>query len=121
LQVGLGTLIPLLLLGSLQLARDSIPAAVRRVFYFLSGCLCLIGVLAMRWNVVIGGQLFSKSLRGLTTFSMEWAGHEGGFTACALLLLPFFILWLLLKFFLPANPPGTQPPLAAQATETTAA
>ena len=119
LQVGLGTLIPLLLLGSLQLFRDSIPPAVRRVFYFLSGSLCLIGVLAMRWNVVIGGQLFSKSLRGLTTFSMEWAGHEGGFTACGLILLPFFILWLLLKFFLPVNPPGSQPKteLAAQATD----
>ena len=109
LQVGLGTLIPLLLLGTLQLFRDSVPAPVRRVFYFLSGSLCLIGVLAMRWNVVIGGQLFSKSLRGLTTFSMEWVGIEGGLTACALMLLPFFILWLLLKFFLPVNPPGVQP------------
>ena len=34
LQFGLGTLIPLLLLGSLQLFRDSISAPVRRVFYF---------------------------------------------------------------------------------------
>ena len=36
-----------------------------------------MGVLAMRWNVVIGGQLFSKSLRGFMSYKMEFAGHEG--------------------------------------------
>ena len=30
-----------------------------------AGCLTLIGIFAMRWNVVIGGQLFSKSFLGL--------------------------------------------------------
>ncbi len=42
--------------------------------YFASAALILLGVLAMRWNVVIGGQLFSKSLRGFTTYKMELAG-----------------------------------------------
>jgi hypothetical protein len=39
----------------------------------------LSGVLAMRWNVVIGGQMFSKSLRGLMSYKMEFSGLEGWF------------------------------------------
>ena len=37
----------------------------------------LIGILAMRWNVVIGGQLFSKSFLGYTTYKMGFATREG--------------------------------------------
>jgi hypothetical protein len=33
--------------------------------------LIMVGVFAMRWNVVIGGQLFSKSFLGYTTYKME--------------------------------------------------
>ena len=43
----------------------------------------------MRWNVVIGGQLFSKSFLGYTTYKMEFATREGLFTAILLLALPF--------------------------------
>jgi predicted membrane protein len=69
--------------------------------YFISSILILLGVFAMRWNVVIGGQLFSKSLRGFTSYKMELAGQEGWVVSLALLLLPFFILAVLLKYFLP--------------------
>jgi predicted membrane protein len=69
--------------------------------YFVSSTLILFGVLAMRWNVVIGGQLFSKSLRGFTTYKMELAGQEGWVMGLALILLPFLILGILLKYFLP--------------------
>jgi hypothetical protein len=55
----------------------------------------------MRWNVVIGGQLFSKSLRGFMDYKMEFAGHEGWFMALVLILLPFVILGYLVKYFLP--------------------
>jgi len=34
------------------------------LLYALAGSLTLIGIFAMRWNVVIGGQLFSKSFSG---------------------------------------------------------
>ena len=37
----------------------------------------MIGIFAMRWNVVIGGQLFSKSFLGYTTYKMEFAHREG--------------------------------------------
>ncbi len=100
-QACLGTLVPFLLLGLVQLIRRRIPAIGRSRIYFVSSVLILLGVLAMRWNVVIGGQLFSKSLRGFTTYKMELAGQEGWLMGLALILLPFGILGVLLKYFLP--------------------
>ena len=99
-QVCLGTLLPLFLLGSAQLFRNLIAMRVRRRIYFLSAFLIVTGVLAMRWNVVIGGQLFSKSLRGFTSFKLELAGQEGWLMSLAVLILPFIILAILVRFFL---------------------
>jgi predicted membrane protein len=99
-QAALGTLVPLLLLGCLQLFRVRFPEFIRRRMYFASALLILIGVLAMRWNVVIGGQLFSKSLRGLMGYKMEFAGLEGWFMGAVLLALPFIVLTILIKLFL---------------------
>jgi hypothetical protein len=91
-QALLGTLVPALLLGTLQLLRRHIPELARRRIYFASAVLILVGVLAMRWNVVIGGQLFSKSLRGVMSYKMEFAGMEGWFMGAFLLMLPLVIL-----------------------------
>lgn len=99
-QVLLGTVVPLLMLGSTQLARKRIAMSVRRWFYFGSACLIVCGVLSMRWNVVIGGQLFSKSLRGFTTFKLELHGQEGWLTAGGLMLLPYIILAVFVRLFL---------------------
>ena len=63
--------------------------------------LTLIGIFAMRWNVVIGGQLFSKSFLGYTTYKMEFATREGLLPAIALMLLPFVILWVLVRLLPP--------------------
>jgi predicted membrane protein len=98
-QVTFGTLVPLILLGLLQLIRRRVPELQRRRMYFGSACLILTGVLAMRWNVVIGGQLFSKSLRGVMGYKMEFAGLEGWFMGAALLILPFVILTVFVKLF----------------------
>jgi len=57
----------------------------------------------MRWNVVIGGQLFSKSFLGYTSYKMAFATREGLLPAIVLLLLPFGILAVLL-FLLPPWP-----------------
>jgi hypothetical protein len=62
--------------------------------------LILVGVLAMRWNVVIGGQLFSKSLRGVMAYKMEFTGLEGWIMGGVLLCLPFVILTVFVKLFL---------------------
>jgi Ni/Fe-hydrogenase subunit HybB-like protein len=99
-QVLLGTVLPLLALGSTQLVRDKIPMWVRRRMYFVSSLLIGSGVLAMRWNVVIGGQLFSKSLRGFTTFKFELHGQEGWIVAGAVMILPYVILSVFIPLFL---------------------
>lgn len=102
-QACMGTVVPFLLLGAVQLFRKKIPTLVRERMYFVSAALVVLGVFAMRWNVVIGGQLFSKSLRGFTSHKMELAGQEGWLVGLGLIILPFVILTVLLKYFLPAN------------------
>src|SRR3954469_6728162 len=102
LQIILGTLVPMLLLAATQLFR--LAAATRRAMYLTSGCLILVGIFAMRWNVVIGGQLFSKSFLGYTSYKLDFVTREGLIPAIALLLLPFAIFVVLVKVL----PPWTQ-------------
>jgi Ni/Fe-hydrogenase subunit HybB-like protein len=99
LQLCLGTILPLILLFLTQVVK--LPEVARKRIYVLSGALALIGVLAMRWNVVIGGQLFSKSFLGYTTYKMALATREGLFAAIALILLPLVFLWVLVKLLPP--------------------
>jgi Ni/Fe-hydrogenase subunit HybB-like protein len=99
-QAMIGTLLPLLSLGSIQLFRKRIPEIARKRVYFVTAVMILVGVLAMRWNVVIGGQLFSKSLRGVMGYKLEFAGVEGWLMGVVLLSLPFIILTVLVKLFL---------------------
>jgi predicted membrane protein len=54
----------------------------------------------MRWNVVIGGQLFSKSLRGLTSYTPPLLGGSGILVAATVLLLPL-VLFAVLIYLLP--------------------
>lgn len=98
-QVILGTIIPIGLLGLIQIVRVSETA--RKGIYVLSALLTLMGIFAMRWNVVIGGQLFSKSFLGYTTYKMGWAGKEGLGWAVMFLLVPFVILGVLVKVLPP--------------------
>jgi predicted membrane protein len=99
-QVMCGTMVPLILLGLLQLVRRQVGDSARRRMYFASASLILLGVLAMRWNVVIGGQLFSNSLRGVMSYKMEFAGLEGWIMGAVLLCLPFAVLTVMVKLFL---------------------
>ncbi len=99
LQIALGTLVPLLLLAATQLFR--IGEAARRAMYLTSGGLILVGIFAMRWNVVIGGQLFSKSFLGYTSYKLDFVTREGLIPAIALLLLPFAIFVVLVKVLPP--------------------
>ena len=99
LQLMLGTVIPLALLAATQLWKFS--AAARRVLYMTSASLAMIGIFAMRWNVVIGGQLFSKSFLGYTSYKLEFATREGLLPAVMLMILPFAILLVLVKLLPP--------------------
>ena len=69
--------------------------------YTLAASLTLVGIFAMRWNVVIGGQLFSKSFLGYTTYKMEFATREGLLPAILVMVLPFVILAVLIHFLPP--------------------
>jgi predicted membrane protein len=110
IQICLGTLAPLILLFLTQVVKFN--EIVRKRLYVISGSLALIGVLAMRWNVVIGGQLFSKSFLGYTTYKMGLVTREGLLVAIALTLLPLVFLWALVKLLPPwpeksANAPAS--------------
>jgi Ni/Fe-hydrogenase subunit HybB-like protein len=98
-QIILGAVVPLAMLGATQVLR--LTDIARRRVYAVAASLTLIGIFAMRWNVVIGGQLFSKSFLGYTTYKMGFATREGLLPAILLTLLPFFILWCLLKLLPP--------------------
>jgi len=56
--------------------------------------LILVQVLAMRWNVIVGGQLFSKSLRGLTSYTPTILGREGLLVALVLFAMPFVVMYV---------------------------
>jgi hypothetical protein len=124
-QIVIGTLVPIALLAALQVTPLDSPAgpgrpiqAARRTartlrrrlvdarlgVYVAAGILTLIGIFAMRWNVVIGGQLFSKSFLGYTTYKMEFASREGLLPAVVLMLLPFAILAVLVRVLPPWTP-----------------
>ena len=98
-QILMGTVAPIAILALTQVLK--LKEAVRRQMYALAGLLTLIGIFAMRWNVVIGGQLFSKSFLGYTTYKMGFATREGLLTAIVLSVLPLGILWVLVKLLPP--------------------
>jgi predicted membrane protein len=60
-----------------------------------------VGIFSTRWNVVIGGQLFSKSFRGLTVYKTTFLGLEGLLVNMALLVMPLVILYFLVKILPP--------------------
>ncbi len=99
LQIFAGTLAPITLLGLTQIVK--LPVNVRRKIYVIAGCLTMVGIFAMRWNVVIGGQLFSKSFLGYTTYKMSLITREGLLMTVLLSLLPLFFLWVLVKLLPP--------------------
>jgi len=99
LQILLGMLIPLAVMAMIKVFK--LQEEVRKLLYFVCGLLIQLGIFSTRWNVVIGGQLFSKSFRGLTTYKMELTGIEGFLVALALLIVPFVILAILIKLLPP--------------------
>ena len=98
-QLFLGGIVPLVGLALLQVAKLKDVVKVR--YYFGMAALILIGVFTMRWNVVIGGQLFSKSFVGMTTYRLEMLGREGFLVFLGLFILPFVILWVFTQLIPP--------------------
>jgi len=97
MQILLGMVIPILALGLLQVTKFK--EQIRKIIYLICGLLVMIGIFFMRWNVVIGGQLFSKSFLGFTSFKLGLIGSEGFLMTIVWMILPFlilaFLLWLM--------------------------
>jgi Ni/Fe-hydrogenase subunit HybB-like protein len=92
LQFMVFSLVPFLLLGVAALfkLRDRLANAVT----WVAATMLLAQVLLMRWNVVIGGQLLSKSLRGFTSYFPGLWEKEGLALAIVIFTLPFIILYV---------------------------
>ncbi len=119
MQMIVGGLIPLILLAVVVLMNRYLHDKVRNTLATVAAFLTLIQVFSMRWNIVIGGQLLSKSLRGLRSpYDPEIFGREGVLVAIALFVAPFVILWVfdrVLGIEEPAGAPSTHPPVPPDA------
>jgi Ni/Fe-hydrogenase subunit HybB-like protein len=94
-QMVLGGLIPFILLMLLVLMDRGLQDPVRNTLAMIASLLLLVQVLAMRWNVVIGGQLFSKSMRGFReAYHPGMFEKEGILAAVLIFVLPFLLLAL---------------------------
>ena len=113
LQICIGTLLPLATLALTQVWKFSEMA--RKTMYVGASLLTLVGIFAMRWNVVIGGQLFSKSFLGYTTYKVSFAAREGLLPAVGLMVLPFVIVIVLVKLLPPWLGAGASQAMSAQA------
>lgn len=100
-QLLIGMILPLFAIASVKMFKA--PADLKKMIFFLSAILVQVGIFATRWNVVIGGQLFSKSFMGLIPYKMTILGFEGLLVSIIFLILPLIILYFLYKILPPWN------------------
>jgi len=98
-QLLMGMIIPLGVIAAVKLLKP--PDELRKFAYLVSALLVQVGIFATRWNVVMGGQLFSKSFSGLTAYKLSFLGLEGLLASLGLLVLPVLILWALFRILPP--------------------
>lgn len=91
------------------------------VWLFICGLAMMLAVLAMRWNVVIGGQELSKTMKGLLTFHPDWIGRESLLTVLVLFCSPFVTLFLATQLLPPWDDKKSHPAHAGAAQGKTAA
>lgn len=90
LQIGLFSIVPFLMLSFTSLLKLNI--RIRNLLIFCSSGMLLLQVLFMRWNVVIGGQLVSKSMRGFTEYFPGFFDKEGLIVSLLIVIIPFLLL-----------------------------
>jgi predicted membrane protein len=106
LQLTVGLLVPIVLW--------LIPPVRRSVLGGSAIALCvLIGVYAMRYNVVIGGQMESKISHGLVGMSIPFSGFDSVQTVIGVFGV-IFLIFLLLAWLLPWREPGPDSELVAE-------
>ncbi|MEZ6127142.1 MAG: NrfD/PsrC family molybdoenzyme membrane anchor subunit [Planctomycetaceae bacterium] len=91
IQVLIGSVCPFVLL--LLAMRRGMSVQAVSALSGVASLLILVQVFAMRWNVVVGGQLFSKSFRGFVDYTVHIGGREGVIAAVVVMLLPLAALW----------------------------
>lgn len=99
LQLGIGSLVPLLTLTYMIIRGTRGRALITGLFF--SSALVLCAVLLMRWNVVIGGQEISKTGKGLVTYEPEIWGREGLIAAGSVLIAPLILMFLATRIVSP--------------------
>jgi Ni/Fe-hydrogenase subunit HybB-like protein len=99
IQLILGMVVPLMAIALVKMGNW--PPEIRRLSYFIAALLVQLGIFTTRWNVVVGGQLFSKSFRGLTAYKITVGGVEGLLVSIFFLVLPFVILYVLIRWLPP--------------------
>lgn len=93
MQIMVFSLVPFLMLSITSLFKFK--KRLKNLMIWVSSGMLLIQVLLMRWNVVIGGQLVSKSMRGFTEYFPGYFDKEGLIVSFVIIIIPF----ILLRFF----------------------
>jgi Ni/Fe-hydrogenase subunit HybB-like protein len=106
-----GMILPIIILG--MIAVFKFKPSTKLGLQTFAGIAILIGVFAMRWNVVIGGQLVSKSLRGLNSYTPPLLGGSGILVTGLILALPF-ILFAVISYLIPPWNEATETSQEAQ-------
>lgn len=110
-QMVIGSLIPFILLFIVVVMNRYLHEKVRNTLTVMASLLLLLQVFSMRWNVVIGGQLLSKSFRGLRSgYEPHLFEREGILVAIVLFVLPFVILYVFDRLLPIEAPPGAHAP-----------
>ncbi|NLC76820.1 MAG: polysulfide reductase NrfD [Clostridia bacterium] len=99
IQLLLGGLVPLILLPAARL--KSFAREWQQRLTMIAAGLIVVGVFAMRWNVVIGGQLLSKTGMGYSGYVVPLLGREGLLMAVVVLILPIILFSVLSQIFPP--------------------
>jgi Ni/Fe-hydrogenase subunit HybB-like protein len=104
LQFGIGAFLPIGILSILIFGKAKGRTLV--IGAFVSALLVLMSVFMMRWNVVIGGQMISKTLKGLLGYTPPLFGRESLLAAICVMAAPFGLLWVLTQLFPPWDDTG---------------
>jgi Ni/Fe-hydrogenase subunit HybB-like protein len=101
LQIVVGAVIPLILLAIIVLMKNNMGDKVANTLSFTAALLLLLQVFAMRWNVVIGGQMISKSLSGLRESYHPGMFEKEGILAGVFIMAVPFVIILVAEYLLP--------------------
>ncbi len=106
IQLVLGAMVPIILLSIVVLMSRYLTDQIRNTLCFVSSLLLLVQVFAMRWNVVIGGQIFSKSFRGFREGHMPGLFEKEGIALALLIFVAPLIFIALFNRVLPVFEPA---------------